>query len=168
MNWGTKWRKNICYQVEFGPMQWTQTPADSTHPACVRRMLWKGSSLSRMSVAPCSECMLQHAWLQPTNFQPTSLIPTYRWSSPWETDSSSPLHRSAGECRELNAGTRYHFRRICAKNHYWHTPHHYQISRSLSLAQMHSRSRPSVQWIFHILQTYFWERRPMCTSKNHQ
>ena len=76
-------------------------------------------------------------------FQPTSLIPTYRWSSPWETDSSFPLHRSAEECRELNVGNECQFGRKFEANNYWHTPHHYQISRSWSLVQMHSQSRSS-------------------------
>ena len=48
---------------------------------------------------------------------------------PWEIDSSFPLLRSAGECRELNAGPEYHFGRICIENRYWHTPLHYHISR---------------------------------------
>ena len=63
-------------------------------------------------------------------FAPTSLIPTYRWSSPWETDSSSPLHRSVGECRGLNAGSEYQFGNIYAVNNYLHTPCHYYISIS--------------------------------------
>ena len=147
--------------VEFESMQWTQTLWSLTHSACVQSRIWKGYSISWMSEALCSKCIQKHSWPQPINLQPTSWLPTCKWSSPWETGSFSPLHRSAGECRGLNAGYEYHFQNMYVENHYRYIPLHYQLSKFWSFSQMHSQAVLSIQWIFLRLLTFSWWRRPM-------